>query len=177
MKRIIRIVAIVFAVLLVILIALPFLIDANRFRPMLESKLTEALGREVKVGHLKLSLLSGGVAADDLSIADDPAYSRAPFVQAKSLGLSVDLRALIFSRQLAVTGLTIDQPQMTLLQAPSGEWNFSSLGTKSAARPAPAETPAGASKLDLSVKLVKIANGWFSMGRTGGHLKPWCWRR
>ena len=173
MKRVLKIAAGATAILLLGAIALSFLIDANRFRPMLESRLSQALGREVKVGNLKLSLLSGGVAADDLSIADDPAFSHTPFVQAKSLHVSVDLLAFIFSRALNVTGLTIDQPQIWLLQASSGDWNFSSLGTKSAAKQtATATPPESGSKLDLSVKLVKISNGRFTIGRTGGHLKP-----
>lgn len=155
-----------------VLIAAPFLIDANQFRPMLESNLTKALGREVKVGNLKLTLLSGGVAAADLSVADDPAFGTAPFVEAKSFKLGVDLPGLIFSRKLTVTGLTIDQPQIVLMQSPTGEWNFSNLGGASAAKPASAAAPEGKSNLDLSVKLVKITNGRFTMGHTGGHLKP-----
>ena len=73
MKRALKIVGIVVAVLLVIVIALPFLVDVNSFRPRLESELTAALGRQVKVGNLSLSLLSGSVSAEDLSVADDPA--------------------------------------------------------------------------------------------------------
>ena len=112
MKRLLRIAGIAIAAVLLVGIALSFLIDANRFRPMLESKLSAALGREVKVGNLKVTLLSGGVTADDLSIADDPAFSRTPFVQAKSLQVGVDLGALIFSRRVAVTRIAIDQPQI-----------------------------------------------------------------
>jgi AsmA protein len=166
--------------------------------------LRAALGREVKVGNLKLALLSGGVTADDLSIADDPAFSGTPFVQATSFHVGVDLAALIFSRKLAVTSLAIDQPRIALLQSPAGEWNFSSLGTKPGgepaateagpdakpagrpaaateagpgAKPAPrpaavAEAPGNGSKLDLSVKLVRIADGEFTMGHAGSHLKP-----
>jgi len=73
MHRALKIVGIVVVVLLVIVIALPFLIDVNSFRPRLESELTAALGRQVKVGNLSLSLLSGSVSAEDLSVADDPA--------------------------------------------------------------------------------------------------------
>src|SRR5258706_12182194 len=105
MKRILRLTAIVVVLLLIVAAALPFLIDANQFRPRLEAELSKALGREVKVGNLKLSILSGGVSADDLSIADDPAFSRSPFVKAKSLSISVELWPLVFSRKLHVTGI------------------------------------------------------------------------
>ena len=64
---------IVVALLLVIVLAIPLLINVNQFRPRLEAALTQALGREVKLGDLKLSLLSGSVEASDLDIADDAA--------------------------------------------------------------------------------------------------------
>src|SRR5277367_2051502 len=103
MKRILKILAILVAVLLVIAIAVPFFVDANTFRPKLESELSDALGRPVRVGNLRLSLFSGGVSADDISIADDPAFSESPFVQAKSLKVGVELIPLIFSKTLNVT--------------------------------------------------------------------------
>ena len=135
-----KIIGIVVAILLLIVIALPFLINVNSFRPKLESALTEALGREVKVGNLSLSILSGSVSAEDLSIADDPAFSKDPFIRAKSLKVGVEVMPLIFSKTLHVTDITLDKPEIALLRDASGKWNFSSLGNKSeaAAKPAPA---------------------------------------
>ena len=72
MKRFLKIAGIVIGVLILIVIAIPFFIDANTFKPKLESELSDALGRQVKVGNLSLSLFSGSVAADNISIADDP---------------------------------------------------------------------------------------------------------
>ena len=174
MKRIALIGGGLFALLLVSALALPFLIDPNSFRPMLESRLTQVLGREVKLGELKLSILSGSVTANDLSIADDPAYSRTPFVQAKSLAIGVELWPLIASRQLHVTGLSIDAPAITLIQSPNGDWNFSKLGgARSASTTTPPAPDAGSkTDMDLSVKLVKITGGRFSLGKTGGHARP-----
>ena len=128
-----KIVGIVVVVLLLIAIALPFLINVNSFRPKLESELTEALGREVKVGNLSLSILSGSVSAEDLSIADDPAFSKDPFIRAKSLKVGVEVMPLIFSKKLHVTDITLDKPEIALLRDAAGKWNFSSLGNKSAA--------------------------------------------
>src|SRR5215469_11247934 len=134
--KILKIVGIIVAVLIVILIAIPFLIDANTFRPKLESELTDALGRQVKVGNLSLSLLSGAVTADNISIADDPQFSKSPFVQAKDLKVGVEMLPLIFSRTLNVTEITLDQPQITLVKSENGDkWNFSSLGGKNPSAP------------------------------------------
>jgi AsmA protein len=158
--------------LLVIAVATPFLVDPNRFRPLLEEKLTQALAREVKLGDLKLSILSGSVTADDLSIADNPAYSKEPFVQAKSLGVSVEVWPLITSQRLHVTGLTIDHPSIALIQANNGEWNFSNLGGSAPAKPKSAGETASKNDLDLSVKLIKITGGRFSLGHTAAHSRP-----
>ncbi len=164
MNRALRWLGILVALLLVIALALPFLIDANQFRPRLEAALTQALGREVKLGDLKLSIMSGGVAATDLSIADDPSFSKTPFIRAKSLKVGVELQPLIFSKKLNVTGIEIQDPEIALVQSSTGIWNFASLGSKSDAK-GPASSPG--SMQDLTVKLVKITNGRLSLKTAG----------
>ncbi len=175
MKRIVRLLGVVIVLLLLAVVALPFLIDPNDFRPRLESELSKALGRDVKVGDLKLALLSGGVTADNLSIADDPAFSRTPFLYTRSLTLGVDLWTLIVSRQLHITNLTLDQPQIDVLQSAAGDWNFSSLGGKPAAQSQTAASPASPAssgrEMNLSVKLVKIANGHISFAEPNSNVK------
>jgi len=167
-----KIIGIVVVVLLLVAIALPFLINVNSFRPKLESALTEALGREVKVGNLSLSILSGSVSAEDLSIADDPAFSKDPFIRAKSLKVGVEVMPLIFSKALHVTDITLDKPEIALLRDASGKWNFSSLGSKSeaAAKPAPASGPS--STPDLSVSKLDVKDGRLSVNRANSSIKP-----
>lgn len=165
-----KIVGIVVVVLLLIAIALPFLINVNSFRPKLESELTEALGREVKVGNLSLSILSGSVSAEDLSIADDPAFSKDPFIRAKSLKVGVEVMPLIFSKKLHVTDITLDKPEIALLRDAAGKWNFSSLGSKSAAAPKPASEPS--STPDLSVSKLDVKDGRLSVNRANSSIKP-----
>jgi AsmA protein len=162
--RILGIVGIIVAIAIVGLIAAPFFIDVNRFRPEVEAQLTNALGRQVKIGQLHMSLLSGTVRADDLSIADDPSFSRTPFVQAKSLKIGVALMPLIFSRAIHVTSVTLQQPQIELLQSKSGNWNFSILGGSKSVSEAPAKSE-NASMAGLSVKKLNIRNGRLSVGQ------------
>ena len=186
MKRALKIIGIIIGVLILILIALPFFIDANMFRPKLESELTDALGRDVKVGNLSLSLFSGGVSADQISIADDPAFSNKPFVQAKSLKVGVEMMPLILSKTLNVTELTLDQPEISLVKSENGEkWNFSSLGAKSgtSAPAEPTKAPAKSSSKpknsgsgggssasgnpNLSVAKFSLTNGRLSISQAG----------
>jgi AsmA protein len=190
MKRAPKIVAIVIGVLIVVVLALPFIINVNNFRPRIESELTTALGRKVSIGNLSLSLWSGSLAADDIAIADDPAFGNTPFIRAKSLGVGVEVMPLIFSKTLHITDLTLTQPQVTLLRARSGRWNFSTLGNaspqaKQPALPTPAP-PAAAQKSsppaesgsdqsfqqNLSVGKLSIKDGVVSIGDSGTSAKP-----
>ena len=168
MKKALKIVAIVVAILLVVAIALPFLIDVNVFRPTIESNLGAALGRQVKVGNLRLSIIAGSVAADDLSIADDPAFSKTPFIRAKALDVGVEVMPLIFSKKLNVTDLTIEQPQVSLLRTADGRWNFSSLGGKTA-QPA---SKSSSGDPDLSVGKLLVKDGSVSIANISTHAKP-----
>src|SRR5271155_672223 len=132
MKKTLTIVGIIVAVLIVILIALPFVIDVNKFKPTIETNISDALGRKVQVGNISLALLSGGVSVDNVVISDDPSFSPSPFLQAKGVKVGVALLPLIFSKRLEVSSFTVTDPQVSLLRSPSGVWNFSSLGSGAA---------------------------------------------
>lgn len=167
-----RIVLIVVAVLVLLLIILPFLVPVNQFRPTIEDKASAALGRKVQVGNLSFSLLGGSVSAENLSIGDDPKFSPSPFLTAKSLKVGVEILPLIFSKSLNVTGITIVEPQVTLLRNPAGQWNYSSMGGASAA-PAPAsKTPASApAGNDLSIKSLELKDGRITIGNTSSQKR------
>jgi AsmA protein len=157
-------VAIAVVVLLVVLFIVPFLIPVNKFRPTIEQKASASLGRKVELGNLSLSILSGSLEIDNLSIADDPKFNNGPFLTAKSVKLGVELMPLIFSQQVNVTGIEIVNPQVTLLKNPSGKWNFSSIGGNSA----PSST-SGASKKtaeSLTVKTLELKDGQITLGTT-----------
>jgi AsmA protein len=163
MKKVIRYALIAIGILVVILIALPFFISINQFRPTIEDKLTAALGRPVQVGNLSLSILSGSLSADDLSIADDPAFGESAFLTAKSLHIGVKLMPLIFSRSLDVTGLTIEKPEVTLLHNPQGRWNFSSLG---ASNSSPSSSGSSSSASTFVVEKLELKDGELIVGST-----------
>src|SRR5437016_12926253 len=161
-----RIAFIVVGVLAVLVLIAPFLIPVNQFRPTIEEKASAALGRKVQLGNLSLSLLSGSLSAENLSIGDDPKFSSSPFLTAKSLQVGVELMPLIFSKALNITGVTIDTPQVTLLRNPAGDWNYSSFGAsagKSQGQQTPApQQPAGQPKSEggeFSVAKLELRNG------------------
>src|SRR6266700_1091585 len=174
MNRTLRYILIGVGVLIVLLIVVPFLIPVNEFRPTIEQKASAALGRKVQLGNLSLSLLSGSLAAENLSIGDDPKFSASPFLTAQSLKVGVEIMPLIFSKTLNVTGVTIDSPQVTLLRNAAGQWNYSSLGgaaAKAQAKQPPAKAPTVTANLPGGGKL-KLDGNAGPIDQTDTSLTP-----
>lgn len=181
----------IIVVLIVIVLIVPFFINVNDFRPQIESELSSALGRRVTLGKMSLSIFGGSLVANNIAIADDPAFSQQPFLQANSLNVGVHVMPLIFHRALDITQLTIDSPSIQLIQAANGKWNFSSLGSGSSSNtaatgkpqqsPAPktAQSPDNASETnsssglpDLSVGEFKVENGTATVSSLPAAGKP-----
>lgn len=175
MKRVVKYLLIAVAAILALLFVLPFLIPVNQFRPAIESHASVAVGRKVQIGNLRLSFFRGALTAENLSIADDANFSSSPFLTAKSLSVGVELMPLILSRTLNVTGITIENPQVTLLRNPAGVWNFSSLGgspAKPAVKPAAARVPNGGSaSTNITVKSIELKNGKVVVGSTNSRKR------
>jgi AsmA protein len=120
--------------LLLAFLLVPLFVNANTFRPTLETQLSAALGRKVTLGNLSFSFFSGSLVADNISIADDPAFSSKPFLQAQSLHIGVEVAPLLFHRQLLVTSFVADSPSLNLVHNAHGVWNFSNVGSAAASR-------------------------------------------
>lgn len=161
-KRILYIVGGAVALIIILVLLIPFFIDANRFRPTVESQLQAALGRKVEIGDLSLALLSGGVTAKNFAIADDPKFSQSPFLKANSLHVGVEMWPLIMSRAVRITSLTVNQPDLTLLRSPSGTWNFSTLGGQTAGK---SSQSAGG---EISIGKLSISDGRVTVGTPSG---------
>jgi AsmA protein len=166
MKRLLVIAGVVVGVLVLAVLLAPLFINVDAFRPELETKLSVALNRPVHVGKLEASLFSGGAAAQNISIADDPAFNQGPFLQASSLKVGLHLWPLIFSRRLSVTSITVEKPEIVLLKNPAGKWNYSSLGASSSTKPG---SPTGTAAPEFSVDKFEIVDGTVRVGQSSGH--------
>ncbi|HEX4284602.1 MAG TPA: AsmA family protein [Terracidiphilus sp.] len=158
------------ALFVLALIALPFLINANDFRPTIQTQLTRALGRPVTFGDLSLSLFKGSLVAKDISVADDPAFSTSSFLRAESLEIGVEMMPLIRQRQVRIIKLVIDKPSINLLHADNGRWNFSSMGNATGSiRQSPEQV---SSIPDLTVGELDIRDGSASVSSIPAVQKP-----
>jgi AsmA protein len=172
MSRVLRLIIIVVGVLVVLVLVAPFLIPVNQFRPTIEEKASEALGRKVQLGNLSLSLISGSLAAENLSIGDDPKFSSSPFLTAKSLNVGVDLIPLLLSRSLNVTGIAIENPEVTLIRGAGGQWNYSSLGSAAAkSKPKSKSSSSSESVPELTIGKLELKDGRITIGSTNSRKR------
>jgi uncharacterized protein involved in outer membrane biogenesis len=88
------------------------------------------------------------------------------------LKAAVNIRPLIFSKTLHITGITLEEPQITLLRRTGGSWNFSSIGKSSAATATEQAKPAEASGSALSVDKLNVDKGRLLVGTANSAEKP-----
>jgi AsmA protein len=172
MKKPVVIAGIVVAVILVILVLLPLMINANSFKPRVQDELTKALGRPVTVGDLDASIYSGGITAKSITIGDDPAFAQQPFIQAQALKIGVDIMPLIFSKKVNIRSLALQSPQVHLLQDKAGKWNFASLGGQQDTKTSKPGTETSSGD-QVSVDKLKIEGGTITIGKVGEPLRTY----
>jgi AsmA protein len=120
------------------------------------------------VGNLSLNILAGRVVASDVEIADDPAFSQTPFLKAKSVRIGIDVGPLIFARQLQVRRVVIEEPEIHLVRAADGSFNFSSLGKDSEQNP----MAAGGNQTPLSVARFNVDRGTLTVTQLNSARAP-----
>lgn len=177
-KRWVRILLAVAGLIVLVAASLPFFVNANTFRPAIEKQLSAVLGRSVKLGALRLPPFSGSLIAEDVSVADDPEFSAAPFLTAKEVRIGVSLHRLILSHEVHLRSFQIESPQITVIRAANGSWNFSSIGRAAGAPTATTSGVAAISKksaqalADLSVGRIVIEDGRAVVSTLPSHGEP-----
>src|SRR5258708_13642579 len=104
-------------------IAAPFL-SADRFADRIGKALEASLGRKVKIGKVRFTLLSGpGFTISDVEIADNPAFGIEPIAQiVDSLDARLHLKSL-WPGKPQWASVRLNQPQVNLGQPSSHPWN------------------------------------------------------
>ena len=133
--------------------------DAERQRGILCSRLAAALGRNVKLGHLGLSLFPPSLQVRDAEIAEALGFKDPVFSTAKSFRMGVRLIPLLHGR-VEVPSIVLERPLIHLVKNAKGEWNFESLGARpTGAQAGQAAPPAGASLPPLEIEEIRLKDG------------------
>lgn len=114
-------------------------LEENRGR--IASQVSKAIGREVGLGSIGISLRGAlGARIDGLTVGDDPAFSQEPFLRADSVRVSVALLPALLGR-IEVRAVVLERPVIRIIRSASG-LNIDSLG-KSASKTATAQRMRG----------------------------------
>jgi AsmA protein len=167
-KRIWITLATVGVVLLVGLLVLQHLLDADTYRGRIEAALSNSLGRTVQLGHLSFSIFSGSLIAAAPAIADDPAFSNQPFLTAKDTRIGIETGAFLLHRELHIRSFTIDQPRIMLARAENGTWNYSTLGGQGKSQTAATDNTIP----NLTVNRIDIKDGTLTVDTLPSRGRP-----
>ncbi len=127
-RRLVIAAAIIVAVIVIALLALPALVDVNRYRPTIQAELGKKLNRPVTVGQLSLRLFPFSIRAADLTIGEPAGFtSSLPFAKATDVSASASLFSII-RHQPDIKSLSLERPQIELIRNAQGVWNFAGLG-------------------------------------------------
>ena len=110
MKKAGLVIGSIVAFALIVMLVLVLVVDVNRYRGLIETRLSRPLGREVTLGAMRLGFLPLRFEADETVIAEDPAFGdRSPFVRADRLDVRVSLFPLLRG-ELEVKSLELERP-------------------------------------------------------------------
>jgi hypothetical protein len=128
-------------------------------RARLVAAVSRALGREVAVSAIGLSLRGGlGLGLRGVRIADDPAFAAAgPFLTADRIAMRVRLWPLL-RRTLVVDRVRIDAPTIAVVRDAAGRLNVDSLRRQHAARSAEPGRGTG-QKQAFQLALLRLRDG------------------
>jgi AsmA-like protein len=104
-------------------LAVPFLVDINRYHDLIESQAEKMLHRDVTVGRMSLRLLPlPGVEVSPVTIASDRPGDP-PLLKAEALSARARLLPLLRG-QIAVASLVVSRPVLNLHRYPDGHTNL-----------------------------------------------------
>jgi AsmA protein len=133
MKKVIRLVLLVTAALIIFcllaLLIIPRFVDVQKYKPVIEQKVSKATGRPfVLGGDLRLSLFPwAGLALSDVRLGAPPGFKEKNFISVESFEFQVKLLPLLF-KDIQVKRFVLDGPRIFLEKSKDGRGNWEGLG-------------------------------------------------
>jgi AsmA protein len=157
-KKIAIIAGAILVVLVGAVLVVPMLIPSDVYRQRIEAEATKALGREVKVGKVGVSLFPRIEArAGASTIANPEGFGDQPFASMKELRAAVALWPLLFQK-VEIDEFVMVEPTIAMVQLADGRNNW----TFDIPEGEPAQPGQPAKPLSASLGDVRILNGHVS---------------
>ena len=117
----------VLAVVMIGLSAVPLFVDSNGLKNLIIAQLESRLQRKITAREAGVRIFTGpGIELREVTIADDPEFSKTPFMMVESLVVRAGILPLL-SGKIEISDLKIIHPVVELIQNREGLWNYSSL--------------------------------------------------
>ncbi|MBT8366119.1 MAG: AsmA family protein [Deltaproteobacteria bacterium] len=166
MKSFIKWGAIIIGCLVVVIIAalilVPMFVDVQKYKPVLESKVTEATGRPFSVGDdLHLSLFPwAGVSFSDLRLGNPAGFAEKDFVTVKSFEVRIKLLPLL-SKDIQIKNFVLNEPRIVLVKNEKGRANWEQpqqTSKDTPTRQAEKAPPGDIAKFELPISALTVGN-------------------
>lgn len=158
-------------VVIALVVAIPILIDIDRYRPQVIAHIQEETGKPAEIGKLSLTIFPTlTIRVDDFALGNPPGFPKGYLVKTRRISVVVDRDAL-WDRKVIIKSLELDHPVINLLSDIRGKWNFENPPKPKTAAKAAASDPSSftlgvISKVGISDADLTAAN-MMASGRPG----------
>ncbi len=139
-------------------VILKLMFPPAKLRALLMPKIEEAVGRQVTVESFGLKVWTGlGVELKGIELANAKGFAEQPQAKIASMVLKVNLLGLL-RRQLLISSLAIDRPEILIEKDRKGAFNFDDL-VKTAPESSAAPPPPAASPVSIILSSFSLRSG------------------
>ena len=116
---------ILFVLVIAALFIIPSFVDVQKFRPVIEKKVSDVTGCPFKIGgRIRLSLFPwAGLAFSDLYLGNPPGFMEKDFISVRSFDVKVKLIPLLF-RNIEVKRFIVEGAEIVLIRNKDGKANW-----------------------------------------------------
>jgi uncharacterized protein involved in outer membrane biogenesis len=137
-----------FVVLLLVVLAVPYFLNVDRYRDTISDALAKQTGRKVTLGPIHARLFPGaGVTVSDLHIGNPSDFPTGDLLGADEIGVNVALAPLLHGT-IHVNSVDIVRPKLTLLSESSGKNNYTFTASDPSGPPAKSSDSSSSMTLD-----------------------------
>ena len=113
------------AVVVLLLIVTPPLVNANRYRGKIAESMSKSLGRPVHMDAVTMHLLPvPGFTLQNLVVSEDPAFGAEPTIRANTVEASLRVSSL-WHHPVEFSSVRFIDPSVNLVRNAQGRWNLS----------------------------------------------------
>ncbi len=139
-----------------ILLVLPFVINLDRYIGKITAPVSKAIGRQVSIKHIRLTILTGlGVELKGVTVAEK-APAKRPFVHVDDIDVGVKLLPLL-KKEIDISRVILLRPDVHIVRYENGTYNFSDLLKTAPATTHRAQTKKAATGIPAGFSLDRLA--------------------